>query len=113
MDPRNEGTDLAGRRILFVGGLVRQVARLRDVVEARNGRFVHHDGGVEQSIPRLRVLLEGCDVVLFPVNCVSHSAQSELKRLCRSRAKPYLPMRGMGMGAFVCTIETLSRGTER
>lgn len=101
-------TNLMGRRILFVGGLVRQVARLRDEVEARNGRFVHHDGGVEQGIPRLRVLLEGCDVVVFPVNCVSHGAQNELKRLCRSRAKPFLPMRGMGMGAFVGTLEALS-----
>jgi hypothetical protein len=39
--------------------------------------------------------------VLFPTNCVSHSSALEAKKLCKSMAKPYLPIRSAGLGSLI------------
>ena len=100
-----EGADLDGRTILFVGGRHQHIPHYRRLVEQRNGTFIHHDGGVDDSIARLRGLFGRADTVLFPVDCVSHMAQDELKRLCRRWDKPFVPVRRSGLGAFLVALE--------
>ena len=92
--------DLEGRTILFVGGLKQQVPHMRRYVEEHNGSLAHHDGGMEDNMSRLAKLFGRADLVLFPVDCVSHAAQTEVKRLCRRWGKPYLPMPSASISVF-------------
>ncbi|MDR3437900.1 DUF2325 domain-containing protein [Telmatospirillum sp.] len=100
--------DLCGRCILFVGGRHQQMAHVRRLVEDCNGVFAHHDGGVEESLSRLHGLFGRADAVLFPVDCVSHSAQDAVKQLCRRWQKPFVPVRRSGLGAYLAALETVA-----
>ncbi len=99
--------DLRGRRILYVGGRNR-TPHVRRLVEERNGRFDYHDGGMEESIDRLGTLLRRADVVLFPVNYVSHSALLKVKALCRSLDKPYVPLRHSGLDSVLSALSAIA-----
>jgi hypothetical protein len=100
--------NLGNRRILFVGGRHQGVAHMRRLIESCNGCFTHHDGGVEQSMSKLCSLLERADAVLFPVECISHAAQSSVKRVCRSQAKPFVPLRSAGAGAVIQALQSMA-----
>lgn len=102
-----ERLDLAGRLILYVGGRHQHVACLRSLVEDCNGAFVHHDGGVEQSMEKLGNLLKRADAVLFPVGCVSHQAQYKVKDACRRSGKPFRPLRTTGLGAIIEALQAV------
>lgn len=97
--------DLCGRCILYVGGRAGLVPHLRRIVEECNGTLVHHDGGFEESMGRLGSLLGQADAVMFPVDCVSHMAHDQLKRLCKRMEKPFVPVRRSGLGAFVRALD--------
>lgn len=99
--------DLCGRCILYVGGRSGQVQHMRKLVEDCNGVLVHHDGGFEENVGRLSGLLSQADAVMFPVDCVSHMAHDQLKRLCKRWEKPFVPVRRSGLGAFMRALETL------
>jgi hypothetical protein len=47
------------------------------------------------------------DLVLFPVDCVSHAAQNEVKKLCRRWDKPYLPMPSASISVFKQALSAL------
>lgn len=100
--------DLCGRCILFVGGRSQHVPHFRRLVERCNGTFAHHDGGFEESMTKLQGLFGRADAVLFPVDCVSHSAHDEVKRLCRRWEKPFVPVRHSGMGAFIRALASVA-----
>jgi len=102
------GPDLSGRLILYVGGRHQHVSHLRRIIEAHNGAFVHHDGGVEQSLDKLDGQLVRADAVLFPVGCVSHAAQAKVKSLCRREGKPFRPLRSTGIGAIIAALGSLT-----
>ena len=44
----------------------------------------------------------------YPVDCVSHLALAEIKRLCRRWNKPYLPIRRSGLSALARALENLA-----
>ncbi|MDO8607409.1 MAG: DUF2325 domain-containing protein [Phaeospirillum sp.] len=100
--------DLCGRCILFVGGRSQHLPHFRRLVEECNGTFTHHDGGFEESITKLHGLFGRADAVMFPVDCVSHSAHDEVKRLCRRWEKPFVPIRHSGMGAFIRALASVA-----
>jgi hypothetical protein len=100
--------DLCGRCILFVGGRNQHLPHFRRLVEEAGGTFAHHDGGFEESMSRLNSLFGRADVVLFPVDAVSHGAHDEVKRLCRRWEKPFVPVRRSGLGAFLRALETVA-----
>lgn len=101
--------DLAGRRILFVGGRDRNAAYLRQRVEGCNGNFLYHDGGLQESMARLGNLLKRADAVLFPVECISHAALAKVKQVCRRWDIPYVPLRHSGGDAVSSALSALSR----
>ncbi|MCW8915957.1 MAG: DUF2325 domain-containing protein [Magnetovibrio sp.] len=101
--------DLCHKRVLYVGGRAKMVSRYRDVVEGWNGEFLHHDGGVEQSYERLGGLLDQADVVVFPADCVSHSAVDHIKTQCRQSGKRMMPVRTAGLGAFMTGLQDLAK----
>lgn len=93
--------DLEGRCLLYVGGRQPVVHRLRSLVEDWNGRFLHHDGGLEKSINELASAVGKADAVFFPTDCVSHEAALRVKRLCRQTMKPFVPLRTSGVASLV------------
>ena len=76
----------------------------RSLVESLNGRFSHHDGGVDDNIVRLGGVLSQADVVLCPVDCVSHGACLKAKAFCKQTAKPFVPLRTAGLSSFVAGL---------
>ena len=92
--------DLCGCCILYVGGHLNTRARFRNLVEHLNGRYLHHDGGLEDGRKRLPVLLQRADAVFCPLDCVSHNAVGEIKALCQREAKPVVLMRSASLAAF-------------
>ena len=75
------------RSILCVGGLHRAVAIYRNIVEKRGGRFIHHDGGREDSVHRLEANLAAADLVVCQAGCISHSAYWQVKEHCKRTGK--------------------------
>lgn len=97
-------TSLHGVSLLYVGGRPNQLSHLRAFSEQRGATFLQHDGGVEDRTGLLAGLVSRADVVMFPVDCVSHEAVAIVKRLCRQAAKPYMPLRSAGMSSFVAAL---------
>ena len=93
--------DLCGRRVAYVGGRAGIVSHFRALVERLNGHFIHHDGGIEDHEGQLGRILGQADIVLCPVDCVSHRACLRAKRFCKRTAKPFVPLRSAGLSSFV------------
>jgi hypothetical protein len=70
--------------------------------------LVHHDGGEEHALVRIDGMVEGCDAVFCPIDCVSHSACLRAKALCRKFAKPFLPLRSAGASSFERAVQSLT-----
>lgn len=102
--------DLAGRCILYVGGRTGLVDHYRVLVEQCRGRFVHHDGGLEDSIKRLQPLLTAADCVVCASGNVSHGAYYVVKRYCKQDGKPCVLLRNASLSAFVNGIRMLVDG---
>ena len=102
--PQEEGIDLEGKRILYVGGKASLAPRLRSLVEANNGQFRHHDGGLEESRAGLQCALTGSDMVFCPVDCISHDACLRAKQYCRQQNKQFIPLRSSGLSAFAAGL---------
>jgi hypothetical protein len=99
---------LDGARVLVVGARPAQITHWRTLVERCGGEFLHHDGGVEDSILALGGLVSRADLILFPVDCVSHEAMRSVKRLATPLGKPYLPMRTASLAAFTHALQQIA-----
>ncbi len=97
------------RRILYIGGRAAIVPHLREVAEAREANFLHHDGGIEDSLHRIEEMIEGCDAVVCPVDCISHGACRMAKSLCQRLNKRFLPIPTSSRSGFERALEQLSR----
>lgn len=93
--------DLAGRGIVYVGGRASLLAHFRALVETANGRFFHHDGGIENNDRMLGRSLAQGDAVLCPVDCVSHGACRRAKKFCKRTSRMFVPLRSSGLSSFV------------
>ena len=96
--------NLEGRCIAYIGGRPRTVSRMRDLVERCRGSLIHHDGGAEQSADSLDGILTRADVVMFPVDCVSHTAVEKLKTICGRMNKAYLPLSSASYSSFASEL---------
>ncbi len=92
---------LRDRTVLYVGGRPKLVEQLRHQVENRDGRFLAHDGGVEDKAGLLPGLVSQADAVYFPVDCVSHRAVEQVKRTCRQAGKPFFALRSASLASFL------------
>jgi hypothetical protein len=93
--------------LLYVGGRPGDIHRLRRFAAGLGLMLLDHDGGVEDRAGLLPGLVSRADAVCFPVDCVSHDAALAVKRLCRQAAKPCLPLRSTGLGAFMAGLARL------
>lgn len=97
----NAAVNLTGSRVLYLGGRKNMYPHFRDLVSRCNGKFILHDGGVENSKGQLQSALAKADIVFCPVDCVSHSACLEAKKLCRSCGKCFVPLKNSGMSSLM------------
>jgi hypothetical protein len=95
---------LDGAVLLYVGGRANQVAHLRAVGERLGATFLHHDGGIENHPNLLPGLTSRADLVLFPVDCISHDAAHMVKLLCRQAAKRFVPLRSASATSLLAAL---------
>lgn len=100
--------DFSGRCILCVGGRTGLADQYRNLVERCNGRFVHHDGGLEDNPKRLQTLLSAADAVICPADNVSHGAYYVVKRLCKQYGKPCVLLNRSGLSSFARGLAELA-----
>jgi Uncharacterized protein conserved in bacteria (DUF2325) len=103
-DPESEPLPHLELTLLYVGGKPARIGHLRELAERTGAVFLHHDGGIEERGGLLPGLVSRADVVLFPVDCVSHAATLQLKRLCRQATKKFLPLRSAGLAPFCAAL---------
>jgi hypothetical protein len=95
---------VAGLAVLYVGGRPNQVAHIAAAAARAGSRFEHHDGGIDDAGGRLPALVGRAEVVMFPVDCVSHDAVAALKRACRQAGKRFIPLRTASVTAFLAGL---------
>ncbi|WP_225767598.1 DUF2325 domain-containing protein [Inquilinus sp. Marseille-Q2685] len=95
---------LQGQTLLYVGGRPKQVEQLRALAARLGGVLLSHDGGVEDSPTLLPGLVSQADIAFFPVDCVSHHAAGQVKRLCREARKPFVPLRTASLASFAAAV---------
>ena len=100
--------DLSGITFLYVGGRPHQVPGLKAMVEGTGARFLHHDGGIEDSSGLIPGLVSRADRVFFPVDCISHDAVATIKRLCRLMTKTYEPLRTASLSCLLSALTRIS-----
>lgn len=100
---------LAELTLLYVGGRAGSVPHLRKLAECFGAALLSHDGGLEERSGLLSGLVARADVVLFPVDCVSHEAAASIKRACRQLSKPFIPLRSSGISSFVASLRQVKR----
>lgn len=101
--------DLRGRTLLYVGGRPKQIDQLRALTARFGGVLLSHDGGVEDSPTLLPGLVSQADAAFFPVDCVSHHAAGQVKRLCREARKPFVPLRTSSLASFAAAVGAMGR----
>lgn len=75
------------RAVLCVGGHSASVPAYRQLIEDTGGRFLHHDGGAEDSAARLDATLAAADLVICQTGCISHDAYWRVKDHCKRTGK--------------------------
>lgn len=103
-DDGGNAEDLAGLKLLYVGGRPRLIDQLKAVAAGRGGLLLVHDGGVEDNVTLLPGLISQAELVFFPVDCISHLAAGLIKRHCREANKAYRPLRSASLASFLAAL---------
>jgi hypothetical protein len=96
--------DLRGLTLLYVGGRPGLLDQLKALCAKRGGLLLSHDGGIEENPAALPGLVSRADAALFPVDCISHAAAGQIKKLCREIGRPFVPLRTASVASFVAAI---------
>lgn len=104
--------DLDGSTIVYVGGRTGHIRNFKTLVKEANGEFLHHDGGIEDNDHRLAQLMSSGDIIMCPMDCVSHQASIRAKKFCKHAGKKFIPLRSSGFSTFVASLQEFSQGTE-
>jgi hypothetical protein len=90
-EPAPADTDIGARfddqAVLCVGGRPASVPVYRHLIERTGGRFLHHDGGEEDSAAKLDSTLAAADLVICQTGCISHDAYWRVKDHCKRTGK--------------------------
>ncbi len=80
-------TRLDDQSVLCVGGRPSSVPIYRQLIEGTGGRFLHHDGGEEDSDAKLDAMVAAADLVICQTGCISHNAYWRVKDHCKRTGK--------------------------
>lgn len=100
-------TRLDDRSVLCVGGRPASVPLYRHIVEGTGGRFLHHDGGDEESAARLDATLVAADLVICQTGCISHNAYWRVKDYCKRTGKQCVFVENPGTACLKRALSTL------
>ncbi len=107
--PKNSGhaelEAINGKCVLCVGGRTGSIDAYRQIIEQRGGRFLHHDGGLEESLHRMDGFLAAADLIICQAGCISHNAYWRVKEQCKRTGKPCIYMKGSGISALSRLID--------
>jgi hypothetical protein len=95
-------------RILYVGGRPAVVPHLRKAADDRQAELLHHDGGVDDSMHRIEELVSACDVVMCPIDCVSHGACRIAKETCQRLRKRFMPITTASFSGFERALDQVT-----
>lgn len=98
---------LDDRSVLCVGGRPASVPLYRHIVEGTGGRFLHHDGGDEESVTRLDATLAAADLVICQTGCISHNAYWRVKDYCKRTGKQCVFVENPGTACLKRALSTL------
>jgi hypothetical protein len=98
--------DLCGLCVLYVGGKANLTPHYRETIESKAGTFLYHDGGIEGNMQGLSKLLNRADMVICPINCVSHRAYWQVKKACKKQNKPCEFLNSSGVSSLANTLES-------
>lgn len=104
-DAEDRAFSLSGLVLLYAGGRAHQVPKLRAMIERLGGQLLHYDGGIDDNPALLPGLIGRADLVVFPVDCISHGAVTSIKRICGHSEKRYVPLR---TSSLTCLLAALS-----
>lgn len=98
----NAGVDLSGRCILCVDGRAALYPEYRRAVETSGGNLLIYRSRQQREAERqsLPALLAEADMVICPVDCVSHHAFFTVKRYCKYHGKPCVLLDRSGLPTF-------------
>jgi Uncharacterized protein conserved in bacteria (DUF2325) len=91
---------LQNQAIACIGGRSSAVAAYRALVERCGAKFVHHDGGTEESFHRLDSVLATADLVICQTGCINHSAYGMVKDYCKRTGKRCLYLENPSVSSF-------------
>lgn len=99
---------LEDRAVLCVGGRTASVPHYRHIVESTGGRFLHHDGGEEESLTKLDSTLAAADLVICQTGCISHNAYWRVKDYCKRTGKQCVYVETPGTTGIKRALTSLS-----
>ncbi len=83
----NNNHSLAEQTVLCVGGRAALYPDYLRLVETAGGSFISYRGSPENNRDRLYMLLNQVNMVICPVDCVSHDDYFAVKRYCKLSGK--------------------------
>jgi hypothetical protein len=113
IDATNYEMALAGTTILYVGGRPHQTTQLGVAANTFGATFLHHDGGLEERGSLITALISRADLVMFPVDCVSHAAVAAIKKACRQMGKSYRPLRSSGRSSLLAALHEVAEASRQ
>jgi DNA polymerase III alpha subunit (gram-positive type) len=99
-DEKRPKLQLCARRVLIVGGRIRMKHLYRNLIEASGGKFECHDGYMKNGRQTLEDRVRRSDMVICPVDCNSHGACNNVKRLCQKYRKPVRMLTNSSLSAI-------------
>jgi len=111
LTPGEEGAALPrlnGQCVLYVGGRPGASAVLSAMVAAAGGELLVHDGGIEDRRGLLAAMLPRAQMVVFPVDCISHNAMHITKLSCARLGIECHPLRTASVASFVELMQRLA-----
>lgn len=91
---------LNGMVIGYVGGRQQSTLILARMVADAGGELLVHDGGLEDRKGLLASTLARAQLVVYPVDCVSHNAMYMTKQIAARSGIPYYPLRKASLANF-------------
>lgn len=98
---------LCGQCVLYVGGKANLIPHYRELIEAKSGIFLYHDGGIEKNTQDLSQSLNRADLVIFPSDCISHDAYWKIKTVCKKQQKPYEYLNSPGLHSLSKALDSV------
>ena len=110
-EPEGPSADLHGKTVALIGGLSKASMHYEEAISQLGGSCVRHSGNVSQGHKKLAKIIRQADVVLCPVDCVSHGAAHSAKKLCRALDKPCYFLRSSGISHIRETLRQMALNT--